>query len=201
VAVGPPGELAARFAPESVLDYPQGLIMPGLINAHTHAAMSLFRGLADDLPLETWLNSYIFPAESRVDRDFVYWGSKLAIAEMLLSGTTTFADMYLFADAVAQAAAEGRGGRRIELGQGRVAEVRARRVVIHRGGDRHPGGGGGGALRFSVAQLRARGRGPGLQRRALPGLSGTSAHQRRHPAPRSVHLFAGIIAEMRRAGR
>ena len=80
--------------------------MPGLINAHTHAAMSLFRGLADDLPLETWLNSYIFPAETRLDGNFVYWGARLAIAEMLLSGTTTFADMYLFADAVARAAAE-----------------------------------------------------------------------------------------------
>lgn len=106
VAVGPPAELSARFAPARVLDYPQGLIMPGLINGHTHAAMSLFRGLADDLPLETWLNSYIFPAESQVDGDFVYWGTKLAIAEMLLSGTTTFADMYLFADAVARAVAE-----------------------------------------------------------------------------------------------
>ncbi len=106
VAVGAPEELAARFAPARVLDYPQGLIMPGLINAHTHAAMSLFRGLADDLPLETWLNSYIFPAESKVNGDFVYWGSKLAIAEMLLSGTTTFCDMYLFAEAVARAAAE-----------------------------------------------------------------------------------------------
>ena len=106
VAVGEPTELKARFAPERVLDYPQGLIMPGLINAHTHAAMSLFRGLADDLPLETWLNSYIFPAESHVNYDFVYWGTKLAIAEMLLSGTTTFCDMYLFAEAVARAAAE-----------------------------------------------------------------------------------------------
>ena len=81
VAVGPPGELAARFAPDRALDYPQGLIMPGLINAHTHAAMSLFRGLADDLPLETWLNSYIFPAESRLNGDFVYWGTRLAIAD------------------------------------------------------------------------------------------------------------------------
>jgi 5-methylthioadenosine/S-adenosylhomocysteine deaminase len=106
VAVGEPTELKARFAPERVLDYPQGLIMPGLINAHTHAAMSLFRGLADDLPLETWLNSYIFPAESHLNHNFVYWGTKLAIAEMLLSGTTTFCDMYLFAEAVAQAASE-----------------------------------------------------------------------------------------------
>lgn len=106
VAVGPPEDLRARYAPARVLDYPHGLILPGLINAHTHAAMSLFRGLADDLPLEEWLNDYIFPAEARVNGDFVYWGTKLAVAEMLLSGTTTFADMYLFADHVARAAAE-----------------------------------------------------------------------------------------------
>ena len=106
VAVGPPDDLKARYVPAQVLDYPQGLIAPGLINAHTHAAMSLFRGLADDLPLDEWLNNYIFPAESRIDGDFVYWGTKLAVAEMLLSGTTTFTDMYLFAGDVARAAAE-----------------------------------------------------------------------------------------------
>ncbi len=105
-AVGPPEEIKARYQADRVLDYPKGLILPGLINAHTHAAMSLFRGLADDLPLEEWLNSYIFPAERRVDGNFVYWGTKLAVAEMLLSGTTCFCDMYLFADRVAQAAAE-----------------------------------------------------------------------------------------------
>jgi 5-methylthioadenosine/S-adenosylhomocysteine deaminase len=107
VAVGPPGELQGRYEAAQVLDYPQGLILPGLINAHTHAAMALFRGLADDLPLEEWLNDHIFPAERLLNRDFVYWGTKLAVAEMLLSGTTTFCDMYLFADAVARAAAEG----------------------------------------------------------------------------------------------
>jgi 5-methylthioadenosine/S-adenosylhomocysteine deaminase len=106
VAVGPPEELRQRFAPARVLDYPHGMILPGLINAHTHAAMSLFRGLADDLPLEEWLNNYIFPAESRLNGDFVYWGTRLAVAEMLLSGTTTFTDMYLFADHVARAASE-----------------------------------------------------------------------------------------------
>jgi 5-methylthioadenosine/S-adenosylhomocysteine deaminase len=106
VAVGPPAELLARYTPARVLDYPQGLILPGLINAHTHAAMALFRGLADDLPLEEWLNNYIFPAESRVNGDFVYWGTKLAVAEMLLSGTTTFTDMYLFAGDVARAVDE-----------------------------------------------------------------------------------------------
>jgi 5-methylthioadenosine/S-adenosylhomocysteine deaminase len=104
-AVGPAAALQARYAPAGTLNYPQGLILPGLINAHTHAAMALFRGLADDLPLEEWLNSYIFPAESKLNADFVYWGTKLAVAEMLLSGTTTFCDMYLFADAVAKAAA------------------------------------------------------------------------------------------------
>jgi 5-methylthioadenosine/S-adenosylhomocysteine deaminase len=103
VAVGPQEDITGRFAAERVLDYPQGLIMPGLINAHTHAAMALFRGLADDLPLEEWLNSHIFPAEKHLDNQFVYWGTKLAVAEMLLSGTTTFCDMYLFTDAVAQA--------------------------------------------------------------------------------------------------
>ena len=106
VAVGPPGELLQRYAPGKVLDYPQGLIIPGLINAHTHAAMSLFRGLADDLPLEEWLTSHIFPAEQKINGDYVYWGTKLAVAEMLLSGTTTFCDMYLWAGKVAQAAAE-----------------------------------------------------------------------------------------------
>jgi 5-methylthioadenosine/S-adenosylhomocysteine deaminase len=105
-AVGPSGDLSRRYQAKQVLDYPQGLILPGLINAHTHAAMALFRGLADDLPLEDWLNSHIFPAERHLDREFVYWGAKLAVAEMLLSGTTTFCDMYLFADAVARAAAE-----------------------------------------------------------------------------------------------
>lgn len=106
VAVGPKELLAGRFVPERVLDYPHGLILPGLINAHTHAAMALFRGLADDLPLEDWLNSHIFPAERHLDYHFVYWGTRLAVAEMLLSGTTTFCDMYLFTDAVAQAAAD-----------------------------------------------------------------------------------------------
>ncbi len=105
VAVGPPDRLKERYTAEIVLDYPQGLIMPGLINTHTHAAMALFRGLADDLPLDEWLTSHIFPAERLMDRDFVYWGTRLAVAEMLLSGTTTFCDMYLFADAVAEAAA------------------------------------------------------------------------------------------------
>ena len=87
-----------------IIDADGGLIMPGLVNAHTHAAMSLFRGLADDLPLMDWLNQYIFPAEQKMDADFVFTGTLLACAEMILSGTTTFCDMYLFEDEVARAA-------------------------------------------------------------------------------------------------
>jgi 5-methylthioadenosine/S-adenosylhomocysteine deaminase len=79
-----------------VIDAQGGIIMPGLVNGHTHAAMTLFRGLADDLPLMEWLNNYIFPAESKIDSGFVYTGTLLACAEMILSGTTTFCDMYLF---------------------------------------------------------------------------------------------------------
>lgn len=85
------------------IDAKGGIIMPGLINAHTHAAMTLFRGLADDLPLMDWLNDYIFPVEQKMDADFVHTGTMLACAEMIASGTTTFCDMYLFEDAVAEA--------------------------------------------------------------------------------------------------
>jgi len=82
------------------------LLIPGLINAHTHAAMSLLRGLADDLPLNEWLNDHIWPAESRwVNEEFVHDGTQLAIAEMLRSGTTCFNDMYFFPDVCARAAA------------------------------------------------------------------------------------------------
>ncbi len=89
---------------KQVIDAKGGLILPGLINGHTHAAMSLFRGLADDLPLMDWLHHYIFPVESRMDREFVFTGTLLACAEMLLSGTTMFCDMYLFEQEVARAA-------------------------------------------------------------------------------------------------
>ncbi len=80
------------------------LVIPGLVNAHGHAAMSLLRGLADDLPLMKWLNDYIFPAEAAlVAPDFVYWGTLLSAVEMLKGGTTTFADMYYFRDDMARA--------------------------------------------------------------------------------------------------
>ena len=87
-----------------VIDATGQLVIPGLVNTHGHAAMSLLRGLADDLPLLTWLNDYIFPAEAAlVAPDFVYWGTLLSSVEMLKSGTTTFADMYYFRDDMARA--------------------------------------------------------------------------------------------------
>ncbi len=86
------------------IDAKGGIIMPGLVNAHTHAAMTCFRGLADDMDLMTWLNDHIFPAERRLTGDMVYTGTLLAVAEMILSGTTCFADMYLYTEAVAKAA-------------------------------------------------------------------------------------------------
>lgn len=94
------------FSPGEILDAKGGIILPGLVNGHTHAAMSLFRGLADDLPLMEWLNHYIFPVESKMNAAFVFTGTLLACAEMIMSGTTTFCDMYLFEDQVARAAKE-----------------------------------------------------------------------------------------------
>lgn len=81
-----------------------GLIMPGLINGHTHAAMTLMRGMADDLPLDKWLTEHIFPAETKLTGEAVYWGTMLACAEMIRNGVTSFGDMYLFESQTARAA-------------------------------------------------------------------------------------------------
>jgi 5-methylthioadenosine/S-adenosylhomocysteine deaminase len=106
-AVGPE-DLLKNFETKTrqIIDARGGVVLPGLINTHTHAAMTLFRGLADDLPLADWLNNHIFPAERKLSAEWVYWGTMLACAEMILSGTTTFCDMYLFEDEVARAARE-----------------------------------------------------------------------------------------------
>jgi len=104
-----------QFQAGKTIDANGGLVLPGLVNGHTHAAMSLFRGLADDLPLMEWLNNYIFPAESRIDADFVFTGTLLACAEMIMSGTTTFCDMYLFEEEAAKAARK--AGMRCMLGE------------------------------------------------------------------------------------
>lgn len=104
LAVGEASEMLALYPQARVMAEPHGLIMPGLVNVHTHAAMSLFRGLADDLELMEWLQEYIFPVEATLTGEVVYQGALLSIAEMIKSGTTSFCDMYLFAGEVARAA-------------------------------------------------------------------------------------------------
>ena len=116
VGVGTKAEIDARFQAKQRLDRPEAILAPGLINTHTHAAMSLFRGIADDLKLQDWLEKYIFPAEAKnVNAEFVRWGTRLGCLEMLLGGTTTFTDMYYFEDVVAEAAKE--AGMRGVLGE------------------------------------------------------------------------------------
>ncbi len=101
----PAQEAEQRYAPRTRVHLPRHALIPGFVNAHTHAAMTLFRGLADDLPLMEWLNDHIWPAEGTwVSSEFVYDGTRLAIAEMLRSGTTCFNDMYFFPEETARAA-------------------------------------------------------------------------------------------------
>jgi 5-methylthioadenosine/S-adenosylhomocysteine deaminase len=115
-AIGRAAELAARYPAAERLDAGGGVILPGLVNTHGHAPMTLFRGLADDLPLMTWLEQHIFPAEAEhVDEAFVRAGTRLACLEMLRGGTTTFTDMYYFEDAIAEEA--DRCGIRAVLGE------------------------------------------------------------------------------------
>ena len=115
--VGAMSDPARPVEAARVIDARGGLVMPGLINTHVHAAMSVFRGLADDLPLMTWLNEHIFPAEAAyVNEELAYWGTKLSVAEMLLSGTTGLADGYFFEDQAARAVMD--TGIRAVLGQG-----------------------------------------------------------------------------------
>jgi 5-methylthioadenosine/S-adenosylhomocysteine deaminase len=116
LAVGTKAELLRQYAPQRVLDRPEAILLPGLINTHAHASMSLLRGIADDKRLQDWLENYIFPAEARnVTKDFCYQGARLACLEMMLSGTTTYADMYYFEEEVARATQE--AGLRGVLGQ------------------------------------------------------------------------------------
>lgn len=114
-AIVPADEARAQFQARETVDLPGHALMPGLINAHTHAAMSLMRGLADDLPLMEWLEGHIWPAEGKhMSSEFVAQGVELAMAEMLRGGTTCFNDMYFFPDVTAQAAAS--AGMRASVG-------------------------------------------------------------------------------------
>ncbi len=105
VAVGPADEILARYAAAETIDAAGQVVMPGLVNTHGHAPMVLFRGLADDLALQDWLQHYIFPAEAKtVSPEFVRVGTRLAALEMIESGTTTFTDMYYFEEEIAKVA-------------------------------------------------------------------------------------------------
>ncbi len=103
IAVGPAADVVAAHPAREVLDGKRRVVMPGLINGHSHAAMTLLRGVADDLALMDWLNNYIFPAEVQfVDPEFVRVGTELACWEMIRGGTTSFVDMYYYPDTIAE---------------------------------------------------------------------------------------------------
>lgn len=118
-AAGPTsGSLPADWRPERVIAAQGCLVLPGLINSHTHAAMTLLRGYAEDLPLMVWLRERIFPAEGRLTDEDIYWGTMLAQLEMIRSGTTAFADMYFGMAMVARAVEE--SGLRASLARGLI---------------------------------------------------------------------------------
>ena len=107
VAVGEKQSILEEYTSDATIDFGENLLMPGLINAHTHVPMTILRGLADDLRLDVWLLGYIMPVEREfVTPEFCTLGTKLACAEMIRGGITTFADMYYFEDIVAQATAQ-----------------------------------------------------------------------------------------------
>lgn len=118
VACGPKGTVAADWQAEKVIDAEGCIVMPGFINCHTHAAMTLLRSYADDLPLMEWLTKKIWPLEDKLNGEDVYWGTKLCILEMIKNGTTTFTDMYFFMEDVAKAVEE--TGIRAVLSRGMV---------------------------------------------------------------------------------
>lgn len=105
IETGSSREILEKYSAAETISEKHGLIMPGLVNTHTHAAMSCFRGFADDLPLMQWLQEYIFPVEAKLTSEIVYHSTLLSLCEMIKSGTTSFCDMYLFADDVARATA------------------------------------------------------------------------------------------------
>ena len=121
VGLGKSEDIKKKYEARKEIDANRGVIMPGLVNTHTHLAMSIFKGLADDLPLDKWLNEHIFPAEENfINKDSAYWGSLLSCAELILSGTTTFCDMYFFEKETGYAAEK--AGIRGIIGEGIVSD-------------------------------------------------------------------------------
>lgn len=116
--VGPAGSVPADFKADQVLNRPGMVAMPGFVNCHTHAAMTLFRGYADDLPLMQWLKEKIWPLEEHLTPEHIHAGTMLSCAEMIRGGTTTFADMYFAMDKVAEAAEQ--SGMRAVLSRGMI---------------------------------------------------------------------------------
>ena len=116
------GEAPADFIPDKIIDGTDKLVIPGLVNAHTHAAMTLLRHRADDLPFSDWLFGHIFPMEDRLQPGDCYWGTMLAICEMLRSGTTCYNDMYFFTEDSVRACAE--SGMRAVFSQGLLGDSR-----------------------------------------------------------------------------
>ena len=116
VAVGSPAEVSERYTSKHLIDRPNAVLMPGMIDTHTHAPMSLMRAIADDMKLDQWLTHFIFPAESKnVTAEFVRWGTRLACLEMIRAGITTYTDMYYFEDVEAETAKQ--AGLRAVLGE------------------------------------------------------------------------------------
>ena len=110
--------LQNKYAGFTVINGRDRLVIPGFVNCHTHAAMTMLRGYADDLPLMTWLSEKIWPCEAQLQAEDIYWGTQLAILEMIKSGTTTFADMYFYMEQTAQAVLE--SGIRASLSRGMI---------------------------------------------------------------------------------
>jgi 5-methylthioadenosine/S-adenosylhomocysteine deaminase len=118
IHIGEEGTLPENFRAEKIIDAPNMVALPGFVNCHTHAAMTLFRGYADDLPLRQWLEEKIWPLEAGLQKEDIYWGTLLCCLEMIRAGTTTFADMYFYMGQAARAVEK--AGLRASLALGMV---------------------------------------------------------------------------------
>ena len=122
--------LAGKYPGGEVISGKGCLVIPGFVNCHTHAAMTMLRGYADDMPLMEWLSQKIWPREAHLKAEDIYWGTMLSILEMIKSGTTTFADMYFYMDLTAQAVEE--AGIRPSLARGMTGFGRAGLALCER---------------------------------------------------------------------